>query len=189
MAEEYLDVLDEKGQKTGIRRRRISCHREGLPHLAVHTWIVRESDGFLLVQKRARCKEAFPGCWDISSAGHVAAGETSHGTAVRELQEELGVTGKALFPLFSFSGKFTTNGGKFKEWEFVDVYVILVDDSFDITKLKLQESEVEAVQWISQNDLNAATLRHDPAFVSVGDHSVFLQKLNDFLSSRKSLKH
>ncbi|GJQ90177.1 reverse transcriptase domain-containing protein [Tanacetum coccineum] len=38
------------------------------------------------------CKDSWPRLWDISSTGHVSAGDTSLITARSKLQEELGVT-------------------------------------------------------------------------------------------------
>ena len=53
------------------------------------------------MQKRSLLKESYPGCWDISSAGHLDAGEEPLQGAVRELKEELGITvpGSGLRPV------------------------------------------------------------------------------------------
>lgn len=56
-------------------------HRDGDYHRAVHVWIFAESTQELLVQKRADCKDSFAGLWDISSAGHISAGDSSLITA------------------------------------------------------------------------------------------------------------
>lgn len=45
----------------------------------------------LLLQKRSENKDAFPGCYDISSAGHLPAGQDYLTSALRELEEELGI--------------------------------------------------------------------------------------------------
>lgn len=44
-------------------------------------WIFAESTQELLLQRRADCKDSWPGLWDISSAGHIAAGDSSLITA------------------------------------------------------------------------------------------------------------
>ncbi|THU52719.1 hypothetical protein C4D60_Mb10t06870 [Musa balbisiana] len=97
--EEHLDVLTRTGEKTGVSklrpvpfplltrpasRCRLSpeqcrslVHRDGDYHRAVHVWIYSESTQELLVQKRADCKDSWPGQWDISSAGHISAGDSS----------------------------------------------------------------------------------------------------------------
>lgn len=92
---ELLDVLDEKtGEKTGVRRERGVVHRDGSVHGTAHVWVVRRgpSDSWeVLLQKRSEHKDSYPGCYDISAAGHVAAGEEYLPTAIRELNEELGI--------------------------------------------------------------------------------------------------
>ena len=45
----------------------------------------------LLLQNEAKKKDSFPGCYDISSAGHISAGDEPLETALRELEEELGI--------------------------------------------------------------------------------------------------
>jgi len=49
----------------------------------VHVWLFVESTQELLLQKRADCKDSWPGLWDISSAGHISDGDTSLMTARR----------------------------------------------------------------------------------------------------------
>jgi isopentenyldiphosphate isomerase len=60
--------------------------------VAFHCWIVRQRAAGLeiVLQRRARAKDTFPGCWDASAAGHWRAGETAE-DAAREIAEELGV--------------------------------------------------------------------------------------------------
>ncbi|XP_052478130.1 nudix hydrolase 3 isoform X6 [Gossypium raimondii] len=78
---EYLDVLTKTGKKTGVSKPRGDVHRDGDYHKAVHVWIFAESTQELLLQKRADCKDSWPGLWDISSAGHISAGDSSLITA------------------------------------------------------------------------------------------------------------
>jgi len=52
-------------------------HRDGDHHPAGHVWMYRESTGERLLQRRADCKDSWPGKWDISSAGHISAGDAS----------------------------------------------------------------------------------------------------------------
>ncbi len=50
--DEYLDVLDENGNKTGKTMAYSLVHRNGYWHKAVHTWIVNDKNEILL-QKRS----------------------------------------------------------------------------------------------------------------------------------------
>ena len=90
---EFFDILDEKGNKTGRIKERSLVHEDGDIHGTVHIWIRRKTEkGYdLLLQKRSKQKDSFPGCYDISSAGHISAGDEPLETALRELEEELGI--------------------------------------------------------------------------------------------------
>ena len=70
---EILDVVDETGAPTGETVERAEAHREGVRHRTAHVWIARNRNGRiqLLLQKRCMQKDSFPGCYDISSAGHI----------------------------------------------------------------------------------------------------------------------
>ena len=90
---EFFDILDENGNKTGKIKERSLVHEDGDIHGTVHIWIRRKTEkGYdLLLQKRSKEKDSFPGCYDISSAGHISAGDEPLETALRELEEELGI--------------------------------------------------------------------------------------------------
>ncbi|KAB1995099.1 hypothetical protein ES319_D13G138300v1 [Gossypium barbadense] len=78
---EYLDNLTKIGKKISVSKPRGDVHRDGDYHKAVHVWNFAERTQELLLQKRADCKDSWPGLWDISSAGHISAGDSSLITA------------------------------------------------------------------------------------------------------------
>lgn len=90
---EWLDVVDKNGAPTGQQVERERAHREGIRHRTAHVWLLRHHAGQteILLQMRSKDKDSFPGCYDISSAGHIPAGESVTESALRELREELGV--------------------------------------------------------------------------------------------------
>ena len=100
---EFFDVIDENGEKKqGKVKERSLAHREGTLHATVHIWVRRKrQDGSfdLLLQKRSSTKDSYAGCYDISAAGHVDAGEPAadhyRQAALRELSEELGIRAEA----------------------------------------------------------------------------------------------
>lgn len=95
MPMELLDVLDEGGDPSGLVRERSMVHERGDYHRTSHVWVVPEKpDGSheVLLQKRSSRKDSFAGCYDISSAGHIPAGDGYLQSARRELKEELGIT-------------------------------------------------------------------------------------------------
>ena len=127
--EELFDVLDESGAKTGVARPRSEVHALGLLHRAVHVWLLAPSRGELLLQLRARCKDSWPGRWDISCAGHLSAGDESAAAAERELGEELGFAlegarrPRLLFEHFERLDSLQ-NGRPFRNHEFNDVFLL-----------------------------------------------------------------
>ena len=94
---EYLDIVDENGVPTGKTAERTAAHKQGLRHRTSHVWILRERAGKVevLLQKRSAWKDSNPGCYDISSAGHLSAGDTYLEGALREIGEELGIHAEA----------------------------------------------------------------------------------------------
>jgi 16S rRNA (adenine1518-N6/adenine1519-N6)-dimethyltransferase len=88
-AEEFA-IVDENDRVIGSAPRR-EVHGNNLRHRAVHIFLFNRA-GELLLQKRSRWKDRYPGLWDSSAAGHVGASEEYDATAARELREELGVT-------------------------------------------------------------------------------------------------
>src|SRR3990172_8254763 len=74
---ELLEAWDwENGLPTGEPITRDAAHRNGIPHEAVHLWIVRNSlsEPELLFQLRAAHKENYPDFLDITVGGHVPYG-------------------------------------------------------------------------------------------------------------------
>ncbi|MCI6888019.1 MAG: NUDIX domain-containing protein [Lachnospiraceae bacterium] len=150
---ELFDVLTPDGKPTSVVRERGVAHRDGSPHGTAHVWVVRrnERSGYdLLLQKRSEHKDSYPGCLDISAAGHVAAGDSYEETAVRELAEELGIAAEPseLHP----AGRHSVYcediffGKPFRDYEISAVYVY--EEPVDIRRLKLQKEEVEQVVWM-----------------------------------------
>ncbi|KAL9242107.1 hypothetical protein vseg_016141 [Gypsophila vaccaria] len=165
--EEYFDVLTKTGQKTGFRKPRGEVHRDGEYHRAVHVWIYCESTNELLLQKRSDCKDSWPGQWDISSAGHISAGDSSLITARRELHEELGVNlpENAFELLFVFLQECVINDGKFINNEFNDVYLVTTVTPIPQEAFTLQETEVSAVKYISCEEYKSLLMNEDPDYV------------------------
>lgn len=154
---ELFDILNMDGTKTGIVRERGVAHREGSLHATVHMWIVRKNQksGYdVLLQKRSACKDSNPGCYDISSAGHVEAGDEPLGSAVREMREELGleVDARDLQYVGIHHGAFEAEfyGRMFRDQELSSVYVY--EKPVDTEALTLQESEVESVMWMDYEE-------------------------------------
>ncbi len=156
-SDELLDVVDENGEPTGETVGREVAHRDGVRHRTAHVWLVRL--GMLgqmqvLVQKRAADKDSFPGCWDVSSAGHVPAGQDWTTSALRELKEELGVEARpedlqwlGVHPV-EHDGVF--HGKPFHNRQVSAVFVLRCDKRAD--EFAVQKSEIESVEWTDLDD-------------------------------------
>ncbi|XP_058226591.1 nudix hydrolase 3 [Rhododendron vialii] len=183
--EEHLDVLTKTGQKTGVSKPRGDVHRDGDYHRAVHVWIFSESTQELLLQRRADCKDSWPRQWDISSAGHISAGDSSLISARRELHEELGVIlPKDAFELiFIFLQECVINDGKYINNEYNDVYLVTTIAPIPLEAFTLQESEVSAVKYIPFEEYKNLLAKEDPEYVPYDVNGQYGQ-LFDIIATR-----
>ncbi len=95
--EELVALLDEHNQVYGAAPRS-RVRRENLRHSATGV-LVRNSRGDIYVHRRTMTKDVFPGRYDVMAGGVIAYGEDPYDAAVRELAEELGITGVQLVAL------------------------------------------------------------------------------------------
>lgn len=153
---EILDIVDEKGNPTGETAPREKAHEKGIRHRTAHVWIFRKKDGKvqILLQKRSDNKDSDPGCYDISSAGHIPAGSDYIPSAVRELKEELGVKINESELIycgqrhFQFEKEFY--GKMFRDNQVSNIYALWLDR--EEHAFTLQEEEVSAVRWMEFYD-------------------------------------
>ena len=162
---EYLDVLDKNGSPTGEKKSKADIHRDGDWHRVVHVWVLN-SNQELLVQKRSEKMDTDPNLWDISSAGHVSADETSLIAAIRETGEELGLklSSYDFEYLFTLTQQAILHGGTYINNEFSDVYLVTGD--YNLAAFTLQKDELSGVKWIPYKELKQLATVGDPEFVS-----------------------
>jgi isopentenyldiphosphate isomerase len=99
--EESLEIVNEKGEVTGVARRSEMHGNPSMMHRVVHV-LVFDEKGRLLLQKRSLDKDVAPGRWDTSVGGHVGIGEELSLSAKREMEEELGISGPEIEFLYSY---------------------------------------------------------------------------------------
>ena len=157
---ELIDIVDENGIPTGETIDRTDAHRTGTRHRTTHIWIVRrrEDKVQILLQKRAKYKDSFPGCYDISSAGHIPAGVDFVDSGLRELQEELSIV---IDPaeLIECGLHRTFAQKEFHGHPYVDnqvAKVFLLWKDMEIEDMVLQEEEIESVMWMDFEDCKEA---------------------------------
>ena len=153
---EMLDIVDENGLPTGQAVPRTVAHAEGLRHRTSHVWIVRKKNGAVqvLLQMRCAAKDSYPGCYDISSAGHIPAGDEFVESALRELKEELGVTAAPqdlhVCGLRRFRFESVFHGRPFKDNQVSRVFCLWLDkEAEDFT---VQRSEIDYVKWFDLDE-------------------------------------
>lgn len=135
---EILDIVNENDEVIGQEDRKV-IHREGLLHREIHVWIVTP-DGKIIFQKRGMHKDTYPGLLDATVGGHVDLGESYEDAAIRETQEETGLSlyqSDLKFIKKEFSKSFDSITGM-KNHKFSSIYTYLFPD--DLAKLKLEDA-------------------------------------------------
>ncbi|MDN4602732.1 NUDIX domain-containing protein [Paenibacillus sp. F6_3S_P_1C] len=157
MTPERFDIYDDQQNWIGTELRSV-VHAKGFWHRSFHCWIVRDegSQRWVLFQRRRDIKDTFPGCYDITAAGHLTAGEQLH-EASRELEEELGV--QAPFETLTYlltarqqlEGQ--VRGVPFLDREFSSVYGLCLNQPLEA--YTLQASEVDSLYEVPLDELIA----------------------------------
>lgn len=134
--------------------------RSGVLHGAAHIWIWHH-DGRqirVLLQVRAKDKPTWPGYLDISAAGHLNAGEQPLTAAIRETQEEIGLTINPVSFKFLFvhHQNIALLPSKIIENEFQWVYGVQLSPE---EHFQLRDGEVDSLRWLTLNELKALAAR------------------------------
>ncbi len=181
-----LDVLDGLGRPTGEVAWKSEAHRLGLWHRCFHCWVFgtdAAGEPYLLVQRRAATKDTWPGCLDVTAAGHLQSGEEPLGGGLREIEEELGlrVESDRLVPLGTRRIEQEIPEGC--DREFHEVFLLL--DTTAPEDLRLQEGEVEAVLRIGLGDVQKLDAGDSVPAVEYaeGEVSAARVRLSDFVSN------
>lgn len=109
--------------------------------------VLMDENGRMLSQQRSANKSTYPNMWTVAASGHVDEGETWDTAAIRETQEEIGVSVQVKL-VGSFAFQDDTDGKKIRQ--LIRVYEGTLDSS---TELQLNEDEVQAFKWYAIDDL------------------------------------
>ncbi len=160
--DELVAVVDPGGSVVGGLPRTV-VRRDNLWHAATAV-LVRDPGGRIYVHRRSPAKDWAPSHHDAAAGGMLRFGEDPHGSAVRELAEELGVTGVALRPLGLSS--------------YADDTTKVVEHCFEVTwagAVAFPDAEVVWGAWMTLEQLGA--LLRDPAWPFVPDTRALLERL------------
>ncbi|MET8614159.1 MULTISPECIES: NUDIX hydrolase [Streptomyces] len=132
-ADEILDIVDEHDRVVG-QLPRGEVYARGLRHRCVFIQ-ARDAAGRLFVHRRTATKLVFPSLYDPFVGGVVGAGESYDEAALREAEEELGVSG---LPRPTYLFTFLYDDGAGRSW-WSAVYEVRCELPVDPQK--------EEVQW------------------------------------------
>ncbi|MGC8744718.1 MAG: NUDIX hydrolase [Verrucomicrobiia bacterium] len=152
MNEEIYNVVDENDAVIGTASR-TEIHRLGLKHRAVHI-LIFNSKGEVFLQKRSMKKDRCPGTWDSSASGHLDKGESYDDAAMRELKEELGVTGK-----IELKKRLKLEASQETDNEFVWIYTGLYNGEFN-----LNQDEISDGQWFYPDQIEKNLISNPQQF-------------------------
>ena len=175
---EYIDVLNEDGVKTGEILTRKEVHLKGLWHRAIVIAIINEKNEILL-QQRSPNKDKNANLWDISVAGHISSGQDAISAAVREINEEVMIDVEAKVSITDFRYMFSYRVSQ----EFAEDYIenqyydffILRKNGIRIEHVRMQESEVQAVKFVSLLELqqilqSKEIVKREPVYNALRDY-------------------
>jgi len=97
--QELIDVLNDEGVVVGVATRS-EVRQQRLPHRCTYILVFNPA-GELLIHQRTETKDVFPGRWDVTVGGVLAAGESWECGTKREVLEEIGVVPEIEY-LFDF---------------------------------------------------------------------------------------
>ena len=166
---ELWDLYDRDRIPTDEIHQRGTPLPQGRYHMVVHV-VIFNARGEMLIQQRQPFKEGWPNLWDITVGGSAVAGDNSRTAAERETMEEIGLH----IDLSREQPKLTIPF----DVGFDDVYTLTMD--VDLASLTLQESEVQAVRWASEEEVLA--MLADGRFIPY--HRAFIQLLFALRNSR-----
>lgn len=138
---EKRDLYDKNRNLTGetiLKGEQIPKDR----YIVVVLVFIQNSEGKFLIQKRSEAKNGKY----ATTGGHPKTGETSIEGILTEVEEEIGVKMNPKDLKLYFSGKSEN------ERVFWDDYYIKMDIQ-NLNDLKLQEAEVDSVEWLSENEI------------------------------------
>jgi len=98
--------------------------------------------GDILLQRRSEETIPYPGLWNDSASGHVDVGETYHDAAVRELEEEMGISGITLAEVGKFYRE--EKEGALTRKAFNMLYTGVFNGAPDIDRVEVSEAK-----WVS----------------------------------------
>lgn len=142
---ELIEIVDEEGNLTGEVLDKEEAHNRNLLHNEVCVFLINDK-GQTLLQKRSATKRFSPNKWR-PCAGHVKAYESLEEAAIREVEEEIGVSFRKeeLRPL------------EMKKIEVLPknshvTYFYYVNSNLKEEDFKIQKEELSEIKWFDLDE-------------------------------------
>jgi isopentenyldiphosphate isomerase len=164
LSDELVALVDEEGRIVGSAPRSV-VRRDNLRHAATAV-LVRDPLRRIYLHRRSETKDWAPGHWDVAAGGVIVVGEDPDDSALRELEEELGISGVELVAL----GRHLYEDHTTRCFE--HIYETVWDGP-----VRHQPEEVVEGRWASFEELRA--LLDDPGSAFVPDTRQLLGRLAD----------
>ena len=158
---EYLDIIDIESDSVIGNASHDEIYEKKLPHRIVHVIIYR-SNWNIVLQKRSHKKYHFPNTWTTSSCGHVSSWETSKEAAIRETEEEIGIT-----PDISLLKKLPYKNEKWIE-KLLSIYKATYDGDFvlNFEVSEVREFSIDEIRKLPSKELH-------PEFLFLLENNLF----------------
>lgn len=138
---EILDLYDDDGNQLNETIKRGEVPKKG-KNIMLSVIFIKNKDNKYLIQKSSKAK----GGEYTTTGGHVTHNETGLSTIIREIKEEIGIDimkdNIMHIATFKYPGRYCL----------FNVYLTENIDA-DISNIKLQKEEVEAVFWLTKEDI------------------------------------
>lgn len=155
MEEEFVILVDEQDNEIGLMQKN-EAHKKALLHRAISIFVYN-TNGDLLLQRRAFDKYHSAGLWTNSCCTHPLPNESNLNAANRRLEQEMGIQ-CTLIELFTFTYKEILDS-ELSEHEFDHVFIGITDDMPIINS-----NEVSEFKYLNYNDINIEILKNPTQF-------------------------
>ena len=149
---EYLDILDENGNKTGEKDTRENIHKLGLLHSEVAAFIYTDT-GKVVLQKRKSNKATYAGVWSVTG-GHVFAGENNEEAIIREIKEELNLNIEKDKVIFVTTYKSKKVKDDVINNKFFSIYNVEISEN-QFETIEIQKEELEDIKLFSIEEIES----------------------------------
>ncbi len=168
---EIFDIYNSRRKKINLTHERGVKLPIGAYRLVVHVWII-DNNGDVVIQRRIKNK-SYGGMWDCSAGGCATTGHNTVITAVREVEEEIGlnIEEKEIEKILTLKCSDVLD----------DIYI--VRKKIDLKDITIQKEEVMDVKIISIDEID--DMVKDGVFIKYK----YLNKLKEILKEGVKFKN